>query len=66
MPRKLAPPPQRLTSITHAARYADVSEHTIRRWIASGLLPGYRVGPRLVKIDLDDMDAIAQRIPAAG
>jgi excisionase family DNA binding protein len=57
---------RRLISITDAAAYADVSPRTIRRWIATGRLPGYRVGPRLVKVDLADLDAVVRRIPAAG
>ena len=64
--RAAAPPPKRLTSLANAAAYADVSIRSIRRWISSGLIPGYRVGPRLVKVDLDDLDRLAQRIPTAG
>lgn len=55
----------RLTSIASAAEYADVSARTIRRYISTGLIPGYRVGPRLVKVDLGDLDNLAQRIPTA-
>jgi excisionase family DNA binding protein len=57
--------PQRLTSVENAAHYADVGTRTIRRWIANGRLRAYRVGPRLVKIDLDDVDKLAVPIPAA-
>lgn len=57
--------PQRLTGVDNAAKYADVSTRTIRRWIAQGLIPGYRVGPRLVKVDLADLDKLARRIPTA-
>jgi excisionase family DNA binding protein len=57
--------PERLTSVENAANYADVSTRSIRRWIAAGLLPGYRVGPRLVKVDLNDLDQLARRIPTA-
>lgn len=57
--------PQRLTSIDNAANYADVSTRTVRRWIAAGLIPGYRVGPRLIKVDLDDFDKLARPIPTA-
>lgn len=57
--------PERLTSVQNAANYGDVSTRTIRRWIASGVIPGYRVGPRLVKVDLDDLDRIARPIPSA-
>ena len=55
--------PKRLTSIANAAAYADVCTRTIRNWISSGLIAGYRVGPRLVKVSLDDLDKLARRIP---
>jgi excisionase family DNA binding protein len=55
--------PKRLRSIAVGAEYADVSTKTIRRYIADGRLTGYRIGPRLVKIDLDDLDALVRRIP---
>ena len=57
---------QRLASIAVAAEYADVSSRTIRRYIAEGRLAGYRVGPRLVKVDLADLDCLATPIPTAG
>lgn len=51
-------------SIAQGAELADVSTRTIRRWIARGLLTGYRVGPRLVKVDLNEVDQLAQPMPA--
>jgi len=57
--------PQRLTNVENAAHYADVGPRTIRRWIAEGRLRAYRLGPRLVKIDLDDLDKLAVPIPTA-
>ena len=63
---KPAPTKRRLESITIAAEYADVSTRTVRRYIASGMLTGYRVGPRLVKVDLDEVDQkIIRPIPTA-
>lgn len=56
---------RRLAGIAAAADYNDVSTRTIRRYIAEGRIPGYRVGPRLVKVDLDDLDALARPIPTA-
>ena len=58
--------PERLTSVADAAAYVNVSTRSIRRWISLGLIPGYRVGPRLIKVDLADLDRLAHRIPAAG
>lgn len=56
---------RQLVSLNVAAEEADVSTKTIRRRIADGTLPAYRVG-RLVKVDLNDLDRLAVRIPAAG
>jgi hypothetical protein len=45
----------------------DVDPKTVRRWIASGLVHGYRVGDRLVKLDLNEVRAkCVQVVPAAG
>lgn len=56
----------RLTNLSKAAEYADVHPMTIRRWIAAGRLPGYRVGPRLLKVDLNDLDAMLTPVPTGG
>jgi excisionase family DNA binding protein len=65
LPRTIHPP-RRFTSVEGAATYADVSQRTIWRWIHRGILPAHRVGPRLVKIDVNDLDALAKRVPTAG
>lgn len=49
---------RRLSSITVAADHYDVSTRTIRRWVARGLITGYRVGPRLIKVDLDEVEGL--------
>lgn len=53
-------------TIRDAAERKQVTTRTIRRWIASGVLPAYRVGPTLIRIKPDDLDAVGRRIPAAG
>lgn len=58
-------PRRRLVSLAAAAAYADVSTRTLRRYISHGRLTGYRVGPRLAKVDLDELDAMARPIPTA-
>jgi len=55
----------RLASQQAGAAFADVNSRTIRRWIAQGLITGYRVGPRLVKVDLDELEQLIQPIPTA-
>ncbi|WP_396327823.1 excisionase family DNA-binding protein [Jatrophihabitans lederbergiae] len=57
---------RRLASINHAAEYVGCTTRTIRRRIASGELTGYRFGPRLIRVDLNELDAALRPIPTAG
>jgi len=57
--------PLQTITIRQAAELKAVSTKTIRRWIALGLLPAERVGPRLIRISPDDLEAVGRRIPAA-
>ena len=43
--------------IREAAEYLGVTERTIRQMIADGRLTGYRSGNRLVRVDLNEIDA---------
>lgn len=56
----------RLVSLDKAAAYVDTSTRTIRRAIAEGRLRGYRFGPGLLRVDLNEIDAVLGRIPTAG
>lgn len=57
---------RRYASLPAAAQSYDIPVRTLRDWISRGLLPGYRIGPRLLRIDLDDLEKMMRRIPAAG
>jgi excisionase family DNA binding protein len=57
---------RRLVSINQAADYADVSTKTIRRRIADGTIPAERLGPRLIRVRLDAVDAAFHPIPTTG
>ncbi len=47
-----------------AARYLDVTDRTIRNYIARGDLPARRVrGSRLIRIARSDLDALLSPIP---
>jgi excisionase family DNA binding protein len=61
-----ARPTRRLESIQNAADYLGVNPKTIRRHIAAGRLTGYRAGPRLIRVDLNELDAMLRPIPTAG
>jgi excisionase family DNA binding protein len=63
--RLQAPEPRWVTGLPAASTYAGVAVRTLRDWIAKGLLPAYRIGPRQIQIDLNDIDALRTRIPAA-
>lgn len=65
MPR-LAEPHRCPISIAEAAEYLSVSTKTIRRYIATGRLTGYRTGPRLLRVDRNELDGLLRPIPTAG
>ncbi len=52
-------------SLAVAAAHADASTRTLRRYISPGKLTGYRVGPRLIKVDLNEVEVIVRPIPTA-
>lgn len=58
--------PRQLISLSQAAEYAAVSEKSIRRYIAAGRLTAYRAGPRLIRIDQHELDAMLMPIPTSG
>lgn len=45
----------------------EVSERTVRRWIADGLLPAYRLpGERTLRVQMEDVEDLLRRIPTTG
>ncbi|WP_229276376.1 helix-turn-helix domain-containing protein [Agromyces kandeliae] len=46
-----------------AAELARVSTRTIRRRIADGVLPARRFGPRLIRVDLNQLDEMGRPLP---
>jgi excisionase family DNA binding protein len=46
-------------SMRQGAEYLNVSEKTIRRYIAQGRIKAKRVGPRLIRIERDSLVALA-------
>ena len=53
-------------SQAEAAEYLGITDRTLRRMVARGELPGYRLGPRLTRFDQSDLDAALRPIPAGG
>jgi excisionase family DNA binding protein len=48
---------RRYVKISEAAEYLDVTERTIRAMVYDGRLTAYRSGRRLVRLDLNEIDA---------
>lgn len=56
----------RYYSLDDAAETLGVTTRSVRRWIADGILPAYRIGERVVRIKESDLDGALRRIPTAG
>lgn len=50
-------------SLADAAEHVGVTTRTLRRWIAAGTLPAYRVGRRLVRVNLEDLEDLLRQVP---
>jgi excisionase family DNA binding protein len=49
---------RRYAKISDAAEYLDVHPITIRQMLADGKIRAYRSGARLIRIDLNELDAM--------
>lgn len=59
------PRPAKLVSIAEAAEYLGVTTRSIREWITEGRLPAYRVGPKVIRIKMADLEKQLRPITAA-
>jgi excisionase family DNA binding protein len=50
-------------ALTPASDRLGVSERTLRRLIADGSLPAYRIGSKTIRVRRSDVDALLRRIP---
>jgi excisionase family DNA binding protein len=48
--------------MNEAVEYSRIPWRTLRRWIKEGRLPAYRIGPRLIQVDLNDLDRLRRRL----
>uniref|UniRef100_A0A5Q5CFD0 DNA binding domain, excisionase family n=1 Tax=Mycobacterium sp. (strain JLS) TaxID=164757 RepID=A0A5Q5CFD0_MYCSJ len=55
--RAEAQPRRRYATQAEAAEYLGVTTRTIRQMIADGRLIGYRLNPRFIRVDLNEIDA---------
>ncbi len=49
-------------TIQEAADYKKISTKTIRRYIDQGLIDAERVGPRLIRVNLDSLDELGRSL----
>ncbi len=52
-------------SVRQAADALDCHSNTVRRYIARGRLPAYRVGPKLLRVRAEDVAALARPLVTA-
>lgn len=53
-------------SLSEAAARTGLSTRTLRRRISAGQLAAYRNGPRLIRLDPEDVDKLMRRLPTLG
>jgi excisionase family DNA binding protein len=52
-------------SLAEAREHTGLSIKTLRKRIAEGSLPAYRVGPRVLRVRRVDVDSLFRRVPSA-
>ena len=52
----------RWATLDAAADYIAVSRKSVRRMISQGQITGYRAGGRLIRVDLNELDALMSPI----
>lgn len=58
--------PRRLVPLVAASEYSQLSVKTLRRRIADCTIGAFRAGPKIILVDLDEIDsALIRPIPAA-
>jgi hypothetical protein len=65
-PRRKTRQPSRRVPLAEAAEYSHLSVRTLRRYGAAGRLTLYRVGVKLLQVDLDELDRIIRPVPTTG
>lgn len=56
-PKPTAPVRRRWAKIRDVALYLDLSDRAVRGMIADGRLTAHKLGQRVVRLDLDEVDA---------
>lgn len=54
-----------LLTLADASAYVGLDEKTLRRYVSQGRLRAFRVGPRAIRIDAAELEALIRPIPSA-
>jgi hypothetical protein len=65
MPAKQRTPIRRVP-LAEGSAYSRLSIKTLCRYCAAGGITIYRVGPKLLHVDLDEIDRIIRPVPTVG
>ncbi len=49
--------PRKWITIPEAAEHIGIHPRTLERMITAGELPGYKIGKKIVRVDLNEIDA---------
>lgn len=66
MPRSETVSRRQLVSVDQAADFLSCSPRTVRRMVSRGQIAGFRVGSRMLRVDLTELEAQLRPIPTAG
>lgn len=50
--------PKTYETLAQAAERTGITVKTLRRWVASGRLPAFRYGPRLIRVEPQEVDSL--------
>lgn len=56
-------PVPEMATVAETAERLKCSTKTVRRYIADGRLTAYRVGPKMLRVDLADVEKLMRAIP---
>ncbi len=66
MLRRTPTPKRNLITQTEAADYLGVTTRTVRQYVADGVLSAYRLGPKLIRYDMAEVDELLRPVITAG
>ncbi len=56
-----SPHPENWVDAQQVAQHFGVTLRTVRRWIKDGTIPAHRIGPKLLRFDLAEVDAAVRK-----